>query len=142
MKHTFQLIVIFTISLFLLGCPDETNSNQPTQKKQTPISLAELSKLQRDISQLISNKSCNSSSDCKLVALGARACGGPETYEVYSKLHTNEKKLSELASQLEELQKAYNEKNQVASICMMEPKPSFSCSQNICKKSSASNLVL
>lgn len=141
MKYSFQKTVILLATVLLFGCPNETNSS-PSERTAYQANESDLSSLRTEIKELIADKSCSQSSDCKLIALGAKPCGGPDSYEVYSSVNTDEKKLSKLAKKLESLHKEYNKKNQIMGICMMEPEPSFSCKNSQCTKSGASNLVL
>jgi hypothetical protein len=41
-------------------------------------------RLRREITELIGNAPCNNLVNCRVIGLGARACGGPEEYVAYS----------------------------------------------------------
>ncbi len=118
-----------------MGCPQENEKKQHNstqiESQNEPQSIGDLL---NDINNLIADKSCQTNSDCALIALGARACGGPNSYEVYAKNNIDTEKLNSLAYQLETLEKKHNLDNQVVSICMVEPKPSIGCVQNQCQK--------
>jgi hypothetical protein len=44
----------------------------------------EAARLRREIFELIGSAPCNNLVNCRILALGARACGGPEEYVAYS----------------------------------------------------------
>lgn len=46
-----------------------------------------------DIQALIGRAECSSGLQCRVVGVGARACGGPEAYWAWSTLQTSEKQL-------------------------------------------------
>lgn len=69
------------------------------------------------------NTEADSISQCRAIAYGARACGGPEGYLVYSNLNTNENKLEDLISKYTSLQIERNKKDTVSSICSVELEP-------------------
>ena len=73
-------------------------------------------------------------SQCKLVAVGAKPCGGPTGYAVYSTLQTDENKLLKLVRELNDLSRKYNEEAQVDSTCVITPPPREVYLENgICK---------
>lgn len=54
-----------------------------------------LEQLDAEIRSLISDKSCSSDDECKAVAYGFKACGGPEGYHIYSTTQTDEAALQQ-----------------------------------------------
>jgi hypothetical protein len=68
---------------------------------------------------------CAKSTDCTTVAVGSRACGGPNGYVVYSILSSNAQDIRSLAQLTTKLEHEYNADNSVVSICslVMPPKP-------------------
>lgn len=141
MKTTFLSIALLIGSLSILGCPTKTEPVEVSDEKSYQATQEDLQSLRSDIMALIENKSCQQTSDCELIALGARACGGPDSYEVFAPAHTDTAKLKSLTGELESLQKAYNIENQVMSICVVEPKPNYQCKQNLCQTVTHGNLI-
>lgn len=86
----------------------------------------------RQIQAAIADTSCNSDADCALVEVGAKPCGGPETYEPYSKPNVDEDKLRELAAAYKKERQDYFKENQIMGICVVTPKPNVGCVNNQC----------
>ncbi|UJR33633.1 hypothetical protein I4U23_021068 [Adineta vaga] len=80
---------------------------------------------------------CKTSADCAAAAVGARACGGPNSYVVYSRKSSNADDIISLAKLSTELEQKYNMENSVMSICMMAIPPSAVCTENKCTASSS-----
>lgn len=85
-----------------------------------------------DLQLLIKDKSCQQSTQCKAVAIGHRACGGPESYEVYSTLTSDESQVKQLAEQYEAQRRLENKNSGMASICQFIPEPQTSCRSGQC----------
>ncbi len=60
---------------------------------------ADLNKLKKEIDREIGKPRAKRLTQCKVIAFGAKACGGPTTYLVYSSLQTKENKLRRLVGQ-------------------------------------------
>ena len=76
--------------------------------------------------------SCEQESDCLKLAVGSRACGGPNGYVVTSK---NNLKLESLVVDIDKvtnLEDQYNRENNVYSICAMEMPPNVACEASLC----------
>ncbi len=141
MKRMLTILNISTISLLLVACPSESNSDKSDKAASYAATEDGLKSMHNEIYELIKDKSCQQDSDCAIVGLGARACGGPDSYAVYSKANIDAEQLESMTKQLESLHKTYNQENQIMSICMMEPKPGFACINNQCKTKAVSNLI-
>ncbi|MRX28616.1 hypothetical protein [Kangiella sp. HZ709] len=141
MKKVLSIFNVSIISLLLVACPNESNSGKSEKIANYGATQDGLKSMHNDIYELIKDKSCQQDSDCGVVGLGARACGGPDSYAVYSKANIDAEQLQSMTKQLESLHKTYNQENQIMSICMMEPKPGFACIDNQCKTKAASNLI-
>lgn len=92
----------------------------------TPAQLAER------IDTLIGDAACDSSSQCRTIAIGARACGGPDSYRAWSTRRTDQKELSTAVQQHAERRRAENVANRMASICVMATDPGASCRAQRC----------
>lgn len=123
-KH---LKYIFAVALLpLMACSQAGSKDESTTAKNKPVDY------QQQIQAAIADKSCNSDADCALVEVGAKPCGGPETYEPYSKPNVDEARLQELAVAYKKERQDYFKDNQIMGICVVTPKPSVSCVNNQC----------
>ncbi len=90
--------------------------------------------LRQSIDTLIgANRQCAVDTDCKLVGLGARPCGGPDEYRVYSNVNGVEGKLLAMVEKYNAMAKKDNESSGRLGICVVAPKPLFSCVNNLCQ---------
>lgn len=97
-----KLSIISIASSFLLlsGCASTATSSNEQSKT--------LSDLNYDLNNMVSNNSCTASFQCKVLEVGARACGGPSTYAVYSTLNTSQEEAEQLAQQITKQEEIQN----------------------------------
>lgn len=87
---------------------------------------------------LIGTASCTASSQCRTVAVGAQACGGPQAYLPYSQARTDEKALLALAGQHRAEVKARLADGGMMSICRHLPDPGAVCISGSCQLGASS----
>lgn len=92
--------------------------------------------LNTEVQALISDKSCSVDSDCASLPYGAKACGGPARYLVYSTATLSaaeQQTLTETATEYSELSRQYNVDNGVISTCDVVVPPSVGCVSGQCR---------
>lgn len=96
------------IPLIFFSCEHDENftADQLLQKMEA---------ITESIDDLVST-SCANVDQCKAAAIGAKACGGPTHYIIYS-FGTDEAELNILISQYTEANKRYNELSEAFSDC-------------------------
>ncbi|NVK22183.1 MAG: hypothetical protein HWD86_06665 [Kangiellaceae bacterium] len=93
----------------------------------------EAQQLLQNIEAMIADKSCQQVSDCDLLPVGARPCGGPDSYLPYAPNKVSDPKvLSALNQAYKKKIQDYFAENQIMGICVATPKPSVACQQNQC----------
>ena len=123
-----KLSIISIASSFLLlsGCASTATSGNEQSKT--------LSDLNYDLNNMVSNNSCTASFQCKVLEVGARACGGPSTYAVYSTLNTSQEEAEQLAQQITKQESIQNKAQgltdcspvlEVQSLCINQQCQSF-----------------
>ncbi len=75
---------------------------------------------------------CKENSDCKAIAFGEKACGGPLGYTFTSKLNLNLEEVEFLSQKTIERGKYLNQKYSRFSNCAIESEPELECIQNFC----------
>ncbi len=98
-SSTFNKLFITTTmlaALALTGC-ESTSVGGSTG--------VDLSDLNEQLDEIVSNNSCSASFQCKVLEVGERACGGPSRYVVYSTLNTPQEQAEQLAEQIISLEK-------------------------------------
>jgi hypothetical protein len=80
--------------------------------------------------------SCQASVDCTAIALGSRACGGPNGYVVVSKtnMFVANGVVQLLATDTTSIEKSLNYLLGVGSICAYEMPPATACVAKVCTK--------
>ena len=96
--------------------------------KITSDQLSSINSALQTVVQL--DNQCKTSTECKTEPVGARACGGPGGYIVYSKNSPYVQQVLSLANLTRTLERQYNEENSIISICSLVPPPTAVCSQN------------
>ena len=115
-------IAIFLISLLVISC--ELAKNEPLL-----VSEEELINAQAEIIRLAESVPCTNASEWKFTPMGNKACGGPARYIAYHQ--SVEREFLDLVERFTPLQKAYNEKNNVLSDCMLVGPPrTIQCEAN------------
>jgi hypothetical protein len=80
---------------------------------------------------------CDNSQQCKTVAVGSKACGGPEGYLPYSTKRSDSAKVSRLAAADAAQRKAADQRAGMVSNCMMIMDPGAVCTAGKCVKGGA-----
>ncbi len=121
--------------VLLSGC-----STVPQQKdlmvNQLDGSLAQLQvdtkQLHQRLQRLTADKSCQQSTQCKVLPVGHRPCGGPEQYMVYSSKSTDEKLLAITNDRYKKLKQEQQQRLGLRSTCQLVPEPVAACQQQQC----------
>lgn len=90
-----------------------------------------------EVAQLNHFLECDTDADCVAVPFGAKACGGPQTYVVASKLNPHLWLLQRAAQQSVDTQRADNIRQNVISTCSIVPPPVLTCVRHQCLGGSA-----
>ncbi|WP_288988075.1 hypothetical protein, partial [uncultured Pseudoalteromonas sp.] len=98
------------------------------------VSLDDIKTAKDKLNSLIADKQCSTSSQCKVNAVGSRACGGPSDYIVYSTQSAPQKQVSALSDTITQLESTYNAQKGMMSICQHLTAPSTQCVENKCVK--------
>ena len=87
--------------------------------------------LQEEISALVGDLSCTDSQQCAFAPVGAKPCGGPSGYVVYSRPNVDEGLLLAKLAALEQLERE-NDFSWESSDCSVLPQPVPACKDGIC----------
>lgn len=124
--------ILFFSSMF----PVYANGDNP-QKSAIPLNTLEALKarqieLKSAIDSQIGDASCGKNEDCRVLAIGANPCGGPEAYQPYSLLGTDVDRLKKLADQYKTVRKALHAKMGTLGACIVIPQPQVQCKNSRC----------
>ncbi|NVJ61044.1 MAG: hypothetical protein HWE27_11685 [Gammaproteobacteria bacterium] len=132
------VLTVSSLSLFtLMACTQASNPTESDTVDTAALSQAEFNQKlvseAKQINELAKNhQACNVTSDCDVVPVGARACGGPDWYLIMSKNGSGAEQLRQKVDQYTNQKHLFNQKFNVRSICVMQPKPEASCIQQKC----------
>lgn len=89
------------------------------------------------IQALVGKAECTSDSQCQVLPIGARACGGPASYLAFSSAKTNAAEVQALAERYHAEQQASNQRAGMVSTCQFMPAPAVACRANSCQLTEA-----
>jgi hypothetical protein len=92
-----------------------------------PASAPSSVALQAKVQQLIGDAGCDNSHQCRSLGIGAKPCGGPESYLAWSVKVTDAHALQEAVAALAQARVDENKRSGMASDCMMRPEPTAVC---------------
>ncbi|WP_317201872.1 hypothetical protein [Janthinobacterium sp.] len=108
----------------LLGC-SACGAGTPAPP-ETPAATLER------IRALVGAAACSESTQCRTLALGVKACGGPDAYLAWSAAATQEPALRALAARYRAEREAENARAQEASDCRLVVDPGAQCRLGVC----------
>jgi Fe-S-cluster containining protein len=124
MKTQILKITLLCFVLFM-ACSKQENLTPSADDQK-------LEQLGKEIQDFAKNKTCAGGDDCKTMAMGSKACGGPTSYIVYALSKTDEKQLSEKVKQYTDFQKELNIKYNRTSDCLFLSPPTVDCLNGVC----------
>lgn len=83
----------------------------------------------KHIEQLIGDAACNNDSECRVIGVGALACGGPEAYRAWSVGQTNARVLEEAVARDAAIRRQQIERAGMLSTCAVKPVPAVRCTR-------------
>lgn len=89
--------------------------------------------LRAELMKEVGDAACDSDAQCRTVAVGHKACGGPAGYLAWSSKRSNEARLKDLARRQSEAEKAENEGNGMMSNCAVVVDPGAVCKAARCE---------
>lgn len=84
------------------------------------------------IASEIGDAACDNSQQCRTLAYGHKACGGPEKYLAYSTRRSDSARLSDLARQLADERRRQDEREGMMSTCSVVIDPGATCRAGRC----------
>lgn len=95
--------------------------------------LAKLAEMEAQIDALIGSANCRSGEECEAIGFGAKPCGGPWKYKVYSESIVSTEKLTEYVDAYNAFNRRLNEKYGWISDCMVVSPPQVECRDGRCQ---------
>lgn len=133
---------LLACSLGLAGCASQSQSQpqpQPQSQSQpapgpaaaaTPA--AALQALQQQIQQEVGDAPCDASAQCRSLAFGAKACGGPERWIAWSTRQGDAQRLAAWSAESARLARQRDAQSGTQSTCSLVADPGAVCSAGRC----------
>ncbi|MFC3159243.1 hypothetical protein SAMN05443633_103159 [Chryseobacterium arachidis] len=126
-------VLCSTLLFFSCGTAKNAEDNLPKDISERPADedsqkyeQAQIDKIKASIESEISKEKCTNASDWTFAPMGAKSCGGPQLYIAYPK--KMETTILAKINDYTEKVKAFNQKYQIMSDCMMVmPPTSIKC---------------
>lgn len=83
--------------------------------------------LLRKIDREIGSARCQNDSQCRVLPIGASACGGPDSYRAWSTLEGNARTLADLAARYTQRREQAGAAGGLSDLCVVRPEPSVYC---------------
>jgi hypothetical protein len=131
------LCIILAVTFFqgMFGLPPSTFSGGglPPSRSFGGGSGRRKTELNDLIKEEIGTPSASFASVCKLIGFGAKICGGPARYLVYSTMaNTDEPRLKELVSEFNQIERKSNQESGRAGLCNIPTKPNVVVVGGVC----------
>jgi len=125
LAHLASRASLVAALLAIAGCASAVDATGPAAPaaRAEPASIA----LHARVVQLIGDAECDSQGECHAVGLGAKPCGGAETWLPWSSKITDARALQEAVQALAQARVEENKASGLASDCMRRPDPSVVC---------------
>ncbi len=127
-SQKFWLALCTAICLCIQAASLQANDDPEIKKAEDSMN-----NLMAQIQQTIGDARCETQKQCRALAVGSRACGGPSAYLAYSTLNTDAKKLKNLAKRYGLANRKFNRLTNAISNCQMVLQPPIICLNSTCE---------
>lgn len=133
-EYGFSFAVVLTAALatFGTGVVLQTILNGSGLQAAQQSDSERLRELRALVEKEIGTPGASEAAQCKLIAFGAKPCGGPAEYLVYSTAKTDEARLKQLVNEFNQLAKKINQEQKILSDCMFVTEPKVGLVGGIC----------
>jgi hypothetical protein len=125
------LLALAACSACSAATPDARQAPRATQAP--PAAAGEAGATLARIRALVGTPDCSTDAQCHTLALGARPCGGPESYLAWSSGKTQQAELQALGERYKEERRAANAADGRASTCQYMMDPGAVCRAGTCQ---------
>jgi hypothetical protein len=122
--------LLIVVALLLGGGAPPEITGETAQDRD----LARLRAMEERIQLLIGAATCEADGECRSVPVGAKPCGGPRTYQIYSTRVTDSGKLLKRVAAHRALDVELNRKYGWTSDCSVVSEPAVSCREGRCAR--------
>ncbi|MCC5914054.1 MAG: hypothetical protein JJU46_06735 [Balneolaceae bacterium] len=128
-----QLIQVIAGSFLLFSCSELTPLDSGENEGNLNVEELTLEETAKEINAVVALATATGESYCSTIAIGAKPCGGPWGYLVYSAEDLDEEYLKELVNHYNELDHLRNMKEGRMSTCDVASKPELTYTNARCR---------
>jgi len=107
---------------------------QDKKNRKVKMIESEINQTLVSIKKIIGSGKCSDNTSCAAVAIGQKACGGPQNFLPYSTQNTDVTRLTALSRKHQNLNRQLNKITGRMSNCMLLRAPMVSCQNQKCQK--------
>lgn len=119
------MVAVVACMAGLAACNDEETFDEPADR-------ARLVKMEAEIDDLIGEPTCKDVKECRVMAFGAKPCGGPWSYKVFSMSSVDSTALADLVDDYNKFNRTLNQRYGWNSDCMVVMPPNVDCVEGRC----------
>jgi hypothetical protein len=134
-------VIAAAVGLFYQNCAPQAGVSHDTAsgvapraiEAETPATPEKLIVMNQAVDSLAAQDlSCAKVEDCTAIAVGSRACGGPQRYVVTSSHNAVLPQVESQANEVTQAERALNRSTGANSICSIVEAPELTCTNAIC----------
>ena len=129
MSRLIPVFIMFVCIASLAACKDDDPANGPFDEA---ADLASLAAMEAKIDTVLTGAICKDVEDCRSIAFGAKPCGGPWSYKIYSVSGVDTLALAGMVDAYNKFNAVLNERYGWMSDCMMVMPPNIDCVEGRC----------
>jgi hypothetical protein len=134
---TRRLLLPLLAGFALVSCAQTPPAAAPAPAS-APAEI-ESTRLGRELRELIGTAPCSADSQCRTVAIGAKACGGPSGYLAWSTQATDARAVAALAERQAAAQRREVASSGLRSNCAIVSDPGATCMAGRCQLTSSAS---
>ena len=123
--HFIPVIILMLCFGGLVACNDEDPFDEAADR-------ARLDKMEAGIDNLIGEATCKDAKDCRVMAFGAKPCGGPWSFKIWSAATVDSAALAGLVAGYNKFNQTLNDRYGWMSDCMVVTPPDVGCVEGHC----------
>lgn len=125
--------LIFLVFAACAACGTVASPSAQSDVKPTALTPAAAGDTLARIRTLVGTPDCASDSQCHTLALGGRACGGPDGYLAWSSAKTSQAELEALGERYKQERRAADQAVGAMSTCQVMTDPGAVCRAGVCQ---------
>jgi hypothetical protein len=133
------VLLALSLGVVLAACQMRGEAALPVARSAAPAGPETEGRLLAQIRTEIGQAPCTLNAQCRTLPVGAKACGGPASWEAWSTVQTDGARLQALAAELEQAQRRRIEQSGQQSNCQFIADPGAVCVAQRCVLASRRN---